>query len=819
MQPKSRLSDPVRILFLGSCPNTADILKVDLEFRAIRIALRSEEDAGQIKTDQRTALRVEDLREALQRFQPDIVHFSGHGTRQSEIVLNDSRGGGRRIASVALAELFALLKGRIHLVVFNACHSASLAEAIASHIDCTIGMNDTIADEAAIKFAGVFYQAIGWRETVQKAFDLGRNELRLKSLEGAGVPVLFSRTGVDPGRIVFPGGHTSGDAGPGPLTLTSAGLGAFGEGAGQVGPEAAPPTAPRVRSPVQVLFLLDLASDNHISQDEIEMRLPDRRERRDIHRITDFGARRTPRGSALDFPVCADAVVRMVQEARARLASDGPPVHYYVAGHAALPVFAHLGMELSSWADVTLINRAKNGGWDVLPLGGATGSEEGVFFKVAKGLEISEPCDSDGRVAIFVSAGHPVPREAIRTFLRAHNEPLARIVELRAEEDHLVRVAKAGGTQVMAELVRAFERLPSALPHCQRAALFVAGPATLAFMAGRAMNTNRMKSVWVPNYEEGAYRFAASLPWIGPTRSRVGDAPSDLLARGAVLQAIADRVAALQRTLQAEDLPPALAPEEAKRMIDRVQKAVVDREPQAELVEISAVEGKVAFGRSLLEAIRRVPDAARARIGLTVFLHALFRLDQGDAHDGAEHGGLALEEAEYWAYTMAVVTLSRWEIRRGGDEAREKTSEFVRRYIDAVLDSDEAEERFEGGEQRARLREGQLRRVLVWSLQKVRAATLKRPEDIWRLFNERLVVELAPLRWRLDERFERCVEAPLSNAALTLALGRRLIRAHSPKLGPGEMLAAVRAFDRGALEEAFRGVVGRHLPDLSGWER
>ena len=47
-------------------------------------------------------------------------------------------------------------------MILNACYSKKQAEAITQVIDCAIGMNDAIGDEAAITFAASFYRAIGF---------------------------------------------------------------------------------------------------------------------------------------------------------------------------------------------------------------------------------------------------------------------------------------------------------------------------------------------------------------------------------------------------------------------------------------------------------------------------------------------------------------------------------------------------------------------------------------------------------------------------------------------------------------------------------
>jgi hypothetical protein len=57
----------IKLLFLAANPTDTDRLRLDEESR----------DQFELKTH--WAVRADDLQELLMRYQPDIVHFSGHG--------------------------------------------------------------------------------------------------------------------------------------------------------------------------------------------------------------------------------------------------------------------------------------------------------------------------------------------------------------------------------------------------------------------------------------------------------------------------------------------------------------------------------------------------------------------------------------------------------------------------------------------------------------------------------------------------------------------------------------------------------------------
>jgi hypothetical protein len=113
----------------------------------------------------------------------------------------------RTVSARALRQLFRVLKDNVRLVVFNACFSRAQAEAIVAEIDCAIGMNAAIGDEAAIVFAASFYRAIGFGRSVADAFQQGLTSLMLEDIPEEGTPVLLTRTGVNPAKVYLAGPH------------------------------------------------------------------------------------------------------------------------------------------------------------------------------------------------------------------------------------------------------------------------------------------------------------------------------------------------------------------------------------------------------------------------------------------------------------------------------------------------------------------------------------------------------------------------------------------------------------------------------------
>lgn len=195
-------SSVIKILFLAANPQDTQPLRLDAEVRAIDQALQRAEFRNRFELRQHWAVQVADIQHHLLRHKPDIVHFSGHGSRTSEIILEDISGNSRPVSSRALSQLFSVLKDNIKCVVLNACYSEQQAQAIAQSIDCVIGMSKAIDDEAAIGFAASFYQALGFGRDVKTAYDLGCVQIDLEGLHEQDTPKLLANT-IDPQMLIF----------------------------------------------------------------------------------------------------------------------------------------------------------------------------------------------------------------------------------------------------------------------------------------------------------------------------------------------------------------------------------------------------------------------------------------------------------------------------------------------------------------------------------------------------------------------------------------------------------------------------------------
>jgi hypothetical protein len=192
---------PVRVLFMASNPRTTVRLELGQEVRRIEERLRAVEHRDTIEFASRWAVRPDDMQQALLEKRPHILHFSGHGTTDNSILLENESGDEVAVDKDTLVGLLRILRDNLRLVVLNACSSEPIAEAITQVVDCAIGMQQPITDVASIEFAAAFYRAIGFGRSLGEAYRLGCNALSLQGIPEAQTPRLSVKAGVNADTI------------------------------------------------------------------------------------------------------------------------------------------------------------------------------------------------------------------------------------------------------------------------------------------------------------------------------------------------------------------------------------------------------------------------------------------------------------------------------------------------------------------------------------------------------------------------------------------------------------------------------------------
>ena len=199
----NQLPEKIKVLFCAADPKNGRPLALDEEVRAIGAQIRAAKHRESVELDSIWAVRSIDLLQALNEKQPHVVHFSGHGSEEDDIVFLDEQGRAKFVSKAAIVSILASAASNLRVVVFNTCFSKNQAEEITQHVEAAIGMSTSIGDKAARNFSAQFYSAIGFGLSVQQAFDQAKAFLMAENSDEAQTPVLFTKEGIDASQIIL----------------------------------------------------------------------------------------------------------------------------------------------------------------------------------------------------------------------------------------------------------------------------------------------------------------------------------------------------------------------------------------------------------------------------------------------------------------------------------------------------------------------------------------------------------------------------------------------------------------------------------------
>jgi CHAT domain-containing protein len=145
------------------------------------------------------AVRPKDLQRLLLTYEPQIVHFSGHGSKGHRILLNGTNGRAQAVDQQGLKEVFAFYNKHVRLVLLNACFTKTQARLISDVVDYSIGTARPIGDKVSVAFAGAFYRALAFGKSIRDAFRSAKVELALTKMARSRGIELFVRNKINKG--------------------------------------------------------------------------------------------------------------------------------------------------------------------------------------------------------------------------------------------------------------------------------------------------------------------------------------------------------------------------------------------------------------------------------------------------------------------------------------------------------------------------------------------------------------------------------------------------------------------------------------------
>jgi len=191
------------ILIVAANPLGSDTLAIGEESAEIEREIKMTPNRDQLRVESRFAITVDRFMGYLTELAPGVVHFSGHGGRGSGLMFQDKHRRPQPVSGRALGMMIRAAAPSVRLVVLNACYTAEQAEALRKTVDCVVGMDGAIGDDAARSFAARFYSALGHGRPVANAVEHGIAALAAEQLPDDVLPRYVTRRGVAAGDIVF----------------------------------------------------------------------------------------------------------------------------------------------------------------------------------------------------------------------------------------------------------------------------------------------------------------------------------------------------------------------------------------------------------------------------------------------------------------------------------------------------------------------------------------------------------------------------------------------------------------------------------------
>lgn len=191
-----QIPEKIVVLFLASNPIDQVQLRLDEEARSITEMITKSKHRESIRFETCWAVQPKDIFQAINEHNPSIVHFSGHGSDNDEIIFQTNSGSTKVVSKEAIVQTMMASSENIRLVFFNTCYSRNQAKAVVEHVEAAIGMSTSIGDKAALTFSSQFYSSIGFGLSVEKAFQQAKAFLILEGIPEEDTPELFIQDGL-----------------------------------------------------------------------------------------------------------------------------------------------------------------------------------------------------------------------------------------------------------------------------------------------------------------------------------------------------------------------------------------------------------------------------------------------------------------------------------------------------------------------------------------------------------------------------------------------------------------------------------------------
>jgi len=201
-RPWENVPERITVLILTAEPSGETRLRIDRELREIQEQVRSSELRDSIVFEYRHAARLGDLIQHLNETEPDVIHFSGHGSSNG-LALHAEDDTTKELSNQQLEQVLGVAPKPLKLVVFNSCNSAEQARVAVRHAAAAIGTQASIGDEVARVFAGQLYNSLGFGRSLGLALRQALLYVEMQLDYTSGEPTLVLADGVDADELII----------------------------------------------------------------------------------------------------------------------------------------------------------------------------------------------------------------------------------------------------------------------------------------------------------------------------------------------------------------------------------------------------------------------------------------------------------------------------------------------------------------------------------------------------------------------------------------------------------------------------------------
>ena len=188
---------PLRVLFLASEAGSG--LDLRGQFRILKRAIATSRQPKAIQMKAVFDVTTSTLFDALNRYAPHVVHFSGKQDA-GDILIHTDAGKVTTLSDQEFAGIIRSLDNTIRLVVVDTCYSLRGAASIATAVDFAIGVKSWVYEEDANCYYSTLYQALAAGRSIENASIQASARLTMSGVPKARIPELRYRKGADVSR-------------------------------------------------------------------------------------------------------------------------------------------------------------------------------------------------------------------------------------------------------------------------------------------------------------------------------------------------------------------------------------------------------------------------------------------------------------------------------------------------------------------------------------------------------------------------------------------------------------------------------------------